>query len=795
MAPKKPAPKIPEKPAPKAKAKTPAKAKTTPKNPAKKSGARADAGKAIPLKRSKTTKTEIKSLYPEETYEEEIVEPFTKASPPVYETARQLYEKVTDYFEKECTKEIVDKFGDRVTVDLPPTVAGLAVYLGYESRQSMYDLRNRDENFAYIVKGALTHIESWHERMLSSPGSTGSQFWLKNHGAYSDKSIIEQTINTVGAETPIDRLKRSVMTFFSLAGKVCPLYVKNFITLLFGGRNGGKSWQIADVVLALVYDRVDTGTVVCGREIQKTLEFSSYSVLKDRINIFGLQAEFDCLDNEIRCKKNGVTIIFLGMREATRNDGVKSIHKLFLFWGEEAQGFSQATLDVLIPTLVRVEGCRMIFTMNRQYDSDPVFNEVKAREESLIIEINYFDNPYCTEQARLEADAMKVTNYPKWEHIYGGKPQRVFEDSLWPGDLLKKIVSSVAFSRDNYARVVVCCDPAQTNNEFSNEYGLHVEGLTLGGEGHHIADLSGKFSPNEFSSRVVKAYHEYQADAIVVETNAGGDYIKAAILSIDPTVRVKEVKAKSGQNKIVRAAPVANLGQMGRITHICGGSAKLENQMSRMTNQGFIGAPGESPDRVDAYVWGFIDLFGLDDMNTTEMIFKSSMFKAPPEKLHLTHERVCYTAFDGDTFGGIVFDIAKDRETPYLIVKDYFKVPKDQAQAELKAQMKGGVQEVHIPEDVTGLPLIDALSSLFVGVSGIDVTDYIGKKLSDRVVQILPHVAGGLVCVDKLPAKTYNAERGDLFTREVTGYTIDDKTPRPILGALCNAIFVERGIG
>ena len=31
-------------------------------------------------------------------------------------------------------------------------------------------------------------------------------------------------------------------------------------------------------------------------------------------------------------------------------------------------------------------------------------------------------------------------------------------------------------------------------------------------------------------------------------------------------------------------------------------------------------------------------------------------------------------------------------------------------------------------------------------------------------------------------------------TREVTGYVVDDKTPRPILGALCNAIFVEKGL-
>jgi hypothetical protein len=596
-------------------------------------------------------------------------------------------------------------------------------------------------------------------------------------------------------EHPIERLKKCVMEFFSRARKVCPLYAKEFITLLVGGRGGGKSYQVADIILATAWAREESGTVVCGREIQKTLEFSSYSLLKDRINYYGLQEDFQCLDNEIRCKKNGVTIIFVGMREATRNDGLKSIHKLFLFWGEEAQGFSQATLDVLIPTLVRVPGCRMIFTMNRQYDSDPVYNEVMAREEeSLIIEINYYDNPYITEQARAEAEAMKITNYPKWEHVYGGKPQRVFEDSLWPGDLLKKIVSQVSFSRDNYARVVVCCDPAQTNTEFSNEYGLHVEGLTHGGEGDHIADLSGRMDPNEFSSKAVKAYHDYQADAIIVETNAGGDYIKSAILSIDPTVRVKEVKAKSSQGKIVRALPVANLAQMGKIRHICGGSQKLENQMSRMTNQGFVGAPGESPDRVDAYVWGFIELFGLSDMKTSEMIFKSSMFASAPEKYSIIADKVCYTAIDETVAGGVVFDIIETKDSSFLFVQDYFKCSRDGFSDSVARLLKSGVKEVSIPEGQGTETLVSSLKAKYVGVKTYGVEDVGGKDIGNRVVSVLPLVSQGFVRVSSLPEATYENERGNLFIREITGYNTEDKAPRPILSALCAAIYAEKGL-
>lgn len=742
-----------------------------------------------------------------ELYETIPAPPSSVGRPPKYETPDQLYEKCRQYFEN-CKPEpltvegedgeriaVVDKSGKPVMQEKHPTVAGLALYLGFASRQSIYDLKAKNDSFAYIVECAMTQIESEHEENLFTSANGGSKFWLTNNARYSDKQTIDQTVHHEGEVKPIDRLKASIFDFFSRAGKVCPLYTKDFIALAEGGRNGGKSYQFADITLALVYDRQDTGTAVCGREIQKSLDISSYPLLKDRIHFFGLENDFECLDNEIRCKHNGVSIQFIGMREATRSDGLKAIHKLFLFWGDEAQGFSQATLDVLIPTLIRVPGCRMLFTMNRQYDSDPVYNECLSRK-ALIITINYYDNPYCTPEARDEAETMKVANFPKWEHIWNGKPQQVFEDSLWPGDLIKKIVSQASFSRDNYCRVVVSCDPAETNTEFSNEYGLHVEGKTHGGEGHHIRDDSGRMSPNEFATKAIQHYRDYQADAIVVETNAGGDFIKSAILSIDPTVVVREVKAKSGQSKIIRATPISNLAQMGKIRHICGGSPKLENQMARMTNQGFHGAPGESPDRVDAYVWGFIDLFGLDEMQSTEMVFKSSMFKTLPDDYMVINPDVCYTAFDGEAFGGIVFDIMKDKHSEKYCfnVKDYFKVSKDLAAETLKAVLKSGVKEVHIPEDAAGEPLITHLSSLFVGVSGIDQGDYITKKLADRVIQILPHVKDGIVCVDKLPAKIYNNESGDLFTREVTGYVVDDKTARPILGALCNAIFVEKGL-
>jgi len=80
-----------------------------------------------------------------------------------------------------------------------PTVTGLALFLGFESRQSLYDYQKRDES-SYRVKRAISRIEEVHEQRLYEAQATGSIFWLKNRG-WSDKSEIDHT--TKGDKLPM----------------------------------------------------------------------------------------------------------------------------------------------------------------------------------------------------------------------------------------------------------------------------------------------------------------------------------------------------------------------------------------------------------------------------------------------------------------------------------------------------------------------------------------------------------------------------------------------------------------
>jgi len=153
-------------------------------------------------------------------------------------------------------------------------------------------------------------------------------------------------------------------------------------------------------------------------------------------------------------------------------------------------------------------------------------------------------------------------------------------------------------------RIVVAVDPAVTATEDSDEHGVIVCGIAEDKRGIVLEDASLSGSPNEWARRAVSLYRSWGADAIVVEVNQGGDMVAHTIRTIDPNVKIKEVRASRGKH--VRAEPIAALYEQGRVAHV-GSFPELESQMTQMTVDGFQG--DGSPDRVDALVWAMTELF------------------------------------------------------------------------------------------------------------------------------------------------------------------------------------------
>ncbi len=108
--------------------------------------------------------------------------------PPKFKSAEELERKIDEYF-KDCDgtpillpdgAPLKDKAGEVILAGRhPPTVTGLALALGFKSRQSLLDYGGK-ERFADTIARAKLRIEAYaEERLYDRDGQRGAEFNLK----------------------------------------------------------------------------------------------------------------------------------------------------------------------------------------------------------------------------------------------------------------------------------------------------------------------------------------------------------------------------------------------------------------------------------------------------------------------------------------------------------------------------------------------------------------------------------------------------------------------------------------
>lgn len=179
------------------------------------------------------------------------------------------------------------------------------------------------------------------------------------------------------------------------------------------------------------------------------------------------------------------------------------------------------------------------------------------------------------------------------------------EGALWSDSMIEQHRVEVKDFPMHLDYTVVAVDPQA--KEGSAETGIVVVGFLRNYSGRDsrshafvLADLTVDGSPNTWGKQAVRAYHDYNADIIVGERNNGGDMVRNVIQHIDDTVPYRDVVATKGKGR--RAEPVANLYEQGRVHHV-GVFPKLEDQMTTFNPLEEL-PDSESPDRMDAMVWG-----------------------------------------------------------------------------------------------------------------------------------------------------------------------------------------------
>lgn len=156
-------------------------------------------------------------------------------------------------------------------------------------------------------------------------------------------------------------------------------------------------------------------------------------------------------------------------------------------------------------------------------------------------------------------------------------------------------------------RIVVAVDPSgadDDDNIDNDEIGIMVCGLGIDGNGYVLEDLTCKAGPGVWGKVATDAFERWEADRIVAEMNYGGAMVKFVIRAARADTPFRPVTASRG--KVVRAEPISALVESGKV-RMAGVFRELEDELCAFTTHGYMGE--NSPNRADAMVWAFSDLF------------------------------------------------------------------------------------------------------------------------------------------------------------------------------------------
>ena len=295
-------------------------------------------------------------------------------------------------------------------------------------------------------------------------------------------------------------------------------------------------------------------------------------------------------------------VSYIGMQDHTA-ESVKSFEAYDAALIEEAQTLSARSLELLRPT-IRKPGSEIWASWNPRNANDPVDALLRGQhppESSVVVKALYKDNPWFPKELEAERQHDLRFNRDRYAHIWEGDYEPTAIGAIWDRVVLHQYRKDVAPEME---RILVAVDPAVSSEEGSNEHGIVVVGKGADDRGYVLADATTRGVPRQWANQAIAALDRYEADAIVIEVNQGGDMVRHTLEAARPGVPIIEVRASRGKH--VRAEPISALYHFGRISHV-GTFDELEDQMCKMTAGGYEG--DGSPDRCDALVWGFTELF------------------------------------------------------------------------------------------------------------------------------------------------------------------------------------------
>jgi len=197
--------------------------------------------------------------------------------------------------------------------------------------------------------------------------------------------------------------------------------------VLYGGRSSGKSHTVAKkLILRAIKSPL---RILCTRQLQNSINDSVHKLLSLQIEEMGLVSFFSITKTSIK-GKNGSEFVFKGILHNVQE--IKSTEGIDICFIEEGESITEHSFNIIDPT-IRKPNSEIWIVFNTRYKQDYLYSHFisnKPPPNSLIIKMNYNDNPWFPDVLNQQMEHMKKTDYNLYRNI-------------WLGELLETVTGSI----------------------------------------------------------------------------------------------------------------------------------------------------------------------------------------------------------------------------------------------------------------------------------------------------------------------------------------------------------------
>jgi phage terminase large subunit len=256
------------------------------------------------------------------------------------------------------------------------------------------------------------------------------------------------------------------------------LFKPKSFKILCGGRYGMKT--TAAVKSLLVQGAQQKLRILGCREYMKSIDSSVHEAMTSEIEKMSMTHLYDVYKTSIN-GTTGTKIRYSGLSRDPK--GIKSTWELDRALLEEGESVSEKSLDDLIPTIIREPGSELWIVFNPEDELSPVWqrfvapyiDKIKASQyqsnrfkhikpdgtieyretedmrscggfyeddRTYVCFINYWENPFLSDEAWEEAETVKKENYKKWLWQYAGELYTDYHDSIIKPEWIEAAIDS-----------------------------------------------------------------------------------------------------------------------------------------------------------------------------------------------------------------------------------------------------------------------------------------------------------------------------------------------------------------